>query len=191
VEENMSTDVVKILKECDALLEGHFLLSSGKHSNRYCQCAKLMQYPDKTEKVISIVTEKVKDLGIDVVVGPAMGGITAAYELGRQLNKRAIFTERENNIMTLRRGFTIKPGENILIMEDVVTTGKSSLETAKVLEGMGGIVIGIGCIVDRKSSEIDLPIYSAVELEFETYEADSCPLCKDGSSPVKPGSRKF
>jgi orotate phosphoribosyltransferase len=191
VEENMSTDVVKILKECDALLEGHFLLSSGKHSNRYCQCAKLMQYPDKTEKVISIVAEKVKDLGIDVVVGPAMGGITAAYELGRQLNKRAIFTERENNIMTLRRGFTIKPGENILIMEDVVTTGKSSLETAKVLEGMGGIVIGIGCIVDRKSSEIDLPIYSAVELEFETYEADSCPLCKDGSSPVKPGSRKF
>ena len=187
----MSMDVVEILKECGALLEGHFLLSSGKHSNRYCQCAKLMQYPDKTEKVISIVAEKVKDLGIDVVVGPAMGGITAAYELGKQLGIRAIFTERENNVMTLRRGFEIKPGEKILIMEDVVTTGKSSIETANVLENYGGIVVGIGCIVDRKSSEIHLPIYSAVELEFETYDSSGCPLCKNGSEPVKPGSRKF
>ncbi|MEL7649512.1 MAG: orotate phosphoribosyltransferase [Sedimentibacter sp.] len=187
----MSVNVVEILKECEALLEGHFLLSSGRHSNRYCQCAKLMQYPDKTEKVISIVAEKVRDLDIDVVVGPAMGGITAAYELGRQLNKRAIFTERENNVMTLRRGFEINPGERILIMEDVVTTGKSSMETARVLEGLGGKVIGLGCIVDRKASEIDLPIYSSIELEFETYDSESCPLCKDGSAPVKPGSRKF
>lgn len=187
----MSINVVEILKECNALLEGHFLLSSGKHSNKYCQCAKLMQYPDKTEKVIAIVAEKVKDLGIDVIVGPAMGGITAAYELGRQLNKRAIFTERENNVMTLRRGFEIMPGETILIMEDVVTTGKSSMETAKVLESYGGKVIGIGCIVDRKVSEIELPLYSAVELVFETYEEDNCPLCKNGSSPIKPGSRKF
>lgn len=187
----MSIDVIEVLKECGALLEGHFLLSSGKHSNRYCQCAKLMQYPDKTEKVISIVAEKVKALGIDVVVGPAMGGITAAYELGRQLGIRAIFTERENNVMTLRRGFEIKPGEKILIMEDVVTTGKSSIETANVLENYGGTVVGIGCIVDRKSSEIHLPIYSAVELEFETYDSGSCPLCKNGSEPIKPGSRKF
>ncbi len=186
----MSINVVEILKECDALLEGHFLLSSGKHSNKYCQCAKLMQYPDKTEKVISIVKDKVKNLGVDVIVGPAMGGITAAYELGRQLGIKAIFTERENNVMTLRRGFEIKPGEKILIMEDVVTTGKSSMETAKVLESLGGKVIGIGCIVDRKVSEIELPIFSAVELLFETYDENNCPLC-DGSSPVKPGSRKF
>lgn len=187
----MNIDVVEILKECDALLEGHFLLSSGKHSNRYCQCAKLIQYPDKTEKVISIVASKVKDLGIDVIVGPAMGGIIAAYELGRQLGIRAIFTERENNVMTLRRGFEIKAGEKILIMEDVVTTGKSSIETTNILEDMGGKVIGIGCIVDRKASEIQLPVYSAVELEFETYDADNCTLCKNGSKPVKPGSRKF
>ena len=93
-------DVVEILKECDALLEGHFLLSSGKHSNKYCQCAKLLQYPDKAEKVISIVKDKVKLLNLDVIVGPAMGGITAAYELGRQLGIKAIFTERENNLMT-------------------------------------------------------------------------------------------
>jgi orotate phosphoribosyltransferase len=187
----MSIDVVEILKECDALLEGHFLLSSGKHSNKYCQCAKLMQYPDKTEKVISIVKDKVKNLGIDVIVGPAMGGITAAYELGRQLGIRAIFTERENNVMTLRRGFEIKQDEKILIMEDVVTTGKSSMETAKVLEEFGGKVIGIGCIVDRKVSEIELPLYSAIELFFETYDENNCPLCKEGSSPIKPGSRKF
>jgi len=187
----MSINVVEILKECDALLEGHFLLSSGKHSNKYCQCAKLMQYPDKTEKVISIVKEKVKDLNIDVIVGPAMGGITAAYELGRQLNVRAIFTERENNVMTLRRGFEIKEGERILIMEDVVTTGKSSMETAKVLQNLGGKVIGIGCLVDRKVSEIDLPLFSSVELIFETYDEENCPLCKDGSTPIKPGSRRF
>jgi len=188
---NNMIDVVEILKECDALLEGHFLLSSGKHSNRYCQCAKLLQYPDKAEKVISIVKDKVKSLNLDIIVGPAMGGITAAYELGRQLGIKAIFTERENNEMTLRRGFEIKPGDRILIMEDVVTTGKSSMETARVLENAGGIVVGIGCIVDRKVSEIQLPLYSSVELFFETYDEDNCPMCKDGSKPVKPGSRKF
>ena len=188
---NNMIDVVEILKECDALLEGHFLLSSGKHSNRYCQCAKLLQYPDKAEKVISIVKDKVKSLNLDIIVGPAMGGITAAYELGRQLGIKAIFTERENNEMTLRRGFEIKPGDRILIMEDVVTTGKSSMETARVIENADGIVVGIGCIVDRKVSEIQLPLYSSVELFFETYDEDNCPMCKDGSKPVKPGSRKF
>ena len=188
---NIMIDVVEILKECGALLEGHFLLSSGKHSNKYCQCAKLLQYPDKAKKVISIVKDKVSPLDLDVIVGPAMGGITAAYELGRQLGIKAIFTERENNVMTLRRGFEIKPGDRILIMEDVVTTGKSSGETVKVIENLGGTVVGIGCIVDRKVSEIQLPIYSSVELFFDTYDEESCPLCEKGSKPVKPGSRKF
>lgn len=184
-------NVVEVLKECGALMEGHFLLSSGKHSNKYCQCAKLMQYPDKTEQVLSLVADKVRGLNIDVIVGPAMGGITAAYELGRQLGLRAIFTERENNVMVLRRGFEIRKGERILIMEDVVTTGKSSMETAEVLKNMGGEIVGIGCIVDRMSAEISLPVYSAVKLKFETYEATNCPLCVSGSKPVKPGSRKF
>jgi orotate phosphoribosyltransferase len=187
----MSIEVAEILKECGALMEGHFLLSSGRHSNMYCQCAKLMQYPSKTEKVISVVANKVKNLEIDVIVGPAIGGITAAYELGRQLGIRTIFTERENNIMALRRGFKINPGEKILIMEDVVTTGKSSIETANALEYFGGNVIGIGCIVDRNVSKIQLPVYSASELKFETYDPDVCPLCMNGSKPVKPGSRKF
>ena len=127
-------DVIEILKECGALLEGHFLLSSGKHSNKYCQCAKLLQNPDKAEKVISLVYEKVKSLNLDVIVGPAMGGITAAYELGRQLGIKTIFTERENNVMTLRRGFEIQPGDRVLIMEDVVTTGNHPWKLPRFLK---------------------------------------------------------
>jgi orotate phosphoribosyltransferase len=187
----MNINVIDILKECEALLEGHFLLSSGKHSQKYCQCAKLLQYPDKAEKVLSIVAEKVKDIDIDIVVGPAMGGIVAAYELGRQLNKPSIFTERVDGKMTLRRGFEIEEGQKILIVEDVVTTGKSSLETAKVLEELGGKVIGIASVVDRKSSSIDLPIYSAVEINIESYETEECPLCKDNIPYIKPGSRNI
>lgn len=132
-------DLLELFRESEALLEGHFLLSSGKHSQKYMQCAKLMQYPDKAHKVVAKVADQVKDLDIDVIVGPAMGGIRAAYELGSQLNMKTIFTERVDNIMTLRRGFEINKGDRILIMEDVVTTGKSSMETAKVLEEHGGL----------------------------------------------------
>jgi orotate phosphoribosyltransferase len=184
-------ELLELFKKSEAVLEGHFLLSSGKHSQKYVQCEKLMQYPDRAQKVVSAVAEKVKELGIDVIVGPAMGGIRAAYELGRQLNIRTIFTERVDNVMTLRRGFEIKDGEKVLIMEDVVTTGKSSLETAAVIESFGGNVIGIGCLVDRKISTIDLPIYSAIELYFEAYEQENCPECKNGTEAIKPGSRKM
>jgi orotate phosphoribosyltransferase len=182
-------DGLKLLKESEALLEGHFLLSSGRHSPKYVQCAKLMQYPDKAEKIISIAAEKVKNLEIDLIVGPAMGGIRPAYELGRQLGIKTIFTERVNGKMTLKRGFEVKKGEKVLIMEDVVTTGKSSLESAKVIESLGGTIIGIGCIVDRKVSNIDVPIYSSVEIFFETFDEKECPLCRKGSKAVKPGSR--
>lgn len=192
--------MIELFKESHALLEGHFLLSSGKHSNRYVQCARLLQHPEMAEKVVAKIVEKVKDLDVDLIVGPAMGGIIVAYELGRQLKKPAIFTEREDNIMTLRRGFEIKEGEKILISEDVVTTGKSSLETLKVLESHGGKVIGLCCLVDRTGKENPflikengekLPIYSAMKLHIDTYEKDDCPLCKEGSKPVKPGSRKM
>lgn len=185
----MDNMVIDILKEVEALLEGHFLLSSGKHSNRYCQCAKLLQYPDKSEKVLSVVAEKVKELEIDLVVGPAMGGIIVAYELGRQLNKPAIFTERVDGAMALRRGFEIKPGQKILITEDVVTTGKSSMETVAVIKSFGGEVVGIACIADRSTADVGLPVYSSVKLEIETWEKDSCPLCEKGLEYVKPGSR--
>lgn len=192
--------MIELFKGSKALLEGHFLLSSGKHSDKYVQCARLLQYPDKAEKVVKKIVEKVKDLDIDIIVGPAMGGIIVAYELGRQLGLPAIFTEREDNIMTLRRGFGIQKGQRILISEDVVTTGKSSLETLKVLEELGGEVIGLACLVDRTGndkecinidSERNLPLYSAMKLQINTYSPEGCPLCKNGSRPVKLGSRKF
>ena len=188
---NNNINVLEILKEADALLEGHFLLSSGRHSNRYVQCAKLLQYPDKAAKVLSIAHDKVKDLDFDIVLGPAMGGVVVAYELGRQLGKPAIFTERVDGQMALRRGFEIKPGQKVLITEDVVTTGKSSLETAEVIKSFGAEVIGIACIVDRKTSQIDLPIYSCIELEIESFDKEECPLCKQGIEYIKPGSRNI
>jgi len=186
-------EVISILKEVEAFLTGHFLLSSGKHSNGYCQCAKLLQYPDKAKTVLELVTDQVNNLDFDLVVGPAMGGIIVAYELARQTGRPGIFTERENNVMTLRRGFEIKPGQKVLITEDVVTTGKSSLETAEVLKNLGAEVVGICCIVDRRPKNIELPypVYSAVKLDIDTFEVADCPLCKQDIPYIKPGSRKI
>ncbi|KXZ39101.1 orotate phosphoribosyltransferase [Alkalithermobacter thermoalcaliphilus JW-YL-7 = DSM 7308] len=178
-----------ILKECGALLEGHFLLSSGKHSNRYVQCAKILRYPDKAEKVLKVVADKIKDINIDILVGPAMGGILVSYELGRQLGKESIFAEREDGVMKIRRGFEIKKGAKVLITEDVVTTGKSTLETKEAIESMGGEVIGVACIIDRSSTDIGMPIYSAIKLDIETFDESDCKLCKDNIPIVKPGSR--
>ena len=148
----MARESIEVLKECEAFLEGHFLLSSGRHSGAYCQMAYLQQYPDKCAEVMAHVAEKLKDTDVDVIVGPAMGGIVYAYELGRQLGKRAIFTERVDNVMTLKR-FAIHPGERCIIAEDVVTTGVSSLETKRVIEEAGGICLGITCVVDRTRPE--------------------------------------
>jgi orotate phosphoribosyltransferase len=141
--------------------------------------------------VLSVVTQKIKDIDFDVVVGPAMGGIIVAYEVGRQTGKPAIFTERVNGTFELRRGFEIQKGQKVLITEDVVTTGKSSLETIKVLEELGAEVIGICCIVDRGSSTIDYPIYSSIKLEIESYDPENCQLCKEGTAYIKPGSRNI
>jgi orotate phosphoribosyltransferase, Thermus family len=181
--------VIDILKEAGALLEGHFLLSSGRHSNRYVQCAKLLQYPDKSEKVLKVVADQLKDVEFDIIVGPAMGGVIVAYELGRQTGKPAIFSERENGVMTLRRGFEIKEGQKVIISEDVVTTGKSSYETAEVIKALGGQVIGIACIADRSKGDIEYPIYSAVKLDIQSWDVSECPLCREGIPYVKPGSR--
>jgi orotate phosphoribosyltransferase len=183
--------VLNILSEVGALLQGHFLLSSGKHSNRYCQCAKLLMYPDKAEEVLEVVSHKLKNIEFDLVVGPAMGGIIVAYELGRQLNKPAIFTERENGVMTLRRGFEIHPGQRVVIAEDVVTTAKSSLEVAKLIKSAGGEVVGIACIADRTIGETPYKLYSAVKLQIETYDKEDCPLCREELPCIKPGSRNI
>ncbi len=197
----MSEDVIRILKESKAMLTGHFLLSSGKHSSQYFQCARVLQYPDRAAAVIACVAEKLKaeqaagKIEFDCIIGPAMGGIIPAYEAGRQLGIPAFFTERDDSgRMTLRRGFEIRGGERVIIAEDVVTTGKSTLETADQIEEMGGIIAASFCIVDRRSEGADTfpwPFYSAVRIPAETWNTEDCPLCREGKQPVvKPGSRK-
>ncbi len=182
----MARESIEVLKECEAFLEGHFLLSSGRHSGAYCQMAYLQQYPDKCAEVMAHVAEKLKDTDVDVIVGPAMGGIVYAYELGRQLGKRAIFTERVDNVMTLKR-FAIHPGERCIIAEDVVTTGVSSLETKRVIEEAGGICLGITCVVDRTRPEAPspLPILArALKLDLPNYAPEECPIWKAVKLPL-------
>ena len=194
------SDVISLLKQSGALLEGHFLLSSGKHSDRYFQCAKLLEYPDRAAAALSVVAEALKadmkagKLQIDAVVGPAIGGIIVAYELSRQLGLPSFFTERDDSgAMTLRRGFEVKPGAKLLIAEDVVTTAKSSGETARVLEAMGGKVSALICIVDRRAAgvEVPWPFYSACQVKVGNWDADGCELCGKGVPLIKPGSRKI
>jgi orotate phosphoribosyltransferase len=192
-------DIITLLRESGAMLEGHFLLSSGRHSDRYFQCARLLQYPDRAAEALSRTVDRIGadmragKLALDAVVGPAMGGILVAYELGRQLGLPAFFTERdESGAMKLRRGFTVEPGSRILIAEDVVTTGKSSGESAALLEALGGRIAALACIVDRRvpGADIPWPVYAAVKLEAANWDAADCELCKQGIPFVKPGSRK-
>ena len=189
----MSNVTEELLKESDAFLKGHFLLSSGKHSDGYVQCAKLLMYPEKAERVCQAIKKEIGENIPDLVVGPAMGGIIVSYELGRSLGVPAIFTERVDNVMTLRRGFEIKSGQRVIVVEDVVTTGKSSLETIKVLKEHGAEVIGIACIVDRRAKDLDLgyPVFAACKLNIKTYDKDNCPLCKKNIPAIKPESRKI
>lgn len=183
--------LTKLLKETGALLEGHFLLSSGKHSDGYVQCAKLLMHPDKAEKSVSLIADKLQNIEFDIVVGPAMGGVIVSYELARQTGKPGIFVEREDGNMTLRRGFVIEKGQKVLIAEDVVTTGKSAFEAIDVVELHGGEVVGIACIVDRSNGDIKYPIYSGTKLNINTYENEECPLCEANEPIIKLGSRKI
>jgi len=189
----MNTTILKILEETGALIEGHFLLSSGQHSNQYIQCAKALRFPWHAEQIIKILCDKVRDMGMNIIVGPAMGGIITSYEMGRQLNLEKIFTERINGQVTLRRGFSIKTGTNILISEDVITTGKSTLEVRNLMEEMGANVLGVACIVDRRPMNMDigLPVFSGIKLDIKIYNEKECPMCKQGIKLVKPGSRVF
>ena len=193
--------IIELLKESGAMLEGHFLLSSGKHSDKYFQCAKLLQYPDKTKLVFEFVIQKIKEnisagnLKIDIVIGPAMGGIIPAWEAARQLGLPAIFTERDDKgIMTLRRGFELQKGQNILIAEDVITTGKSSLECAAALESFDVKISALACIVDRRlqpSDELPWQFFPAVTLSAASWDPCECQLCKQEIPLIKPGSRKI
>lgn len=185
-------ELIEVFKERGALLEGHFRLTSGLHSNRYVQCARVLMYPDLAEELGQKIAEKFRHLDPEVVVGPAIGGIIVAQEVGRALGVKAIFTEREEGKMTLRRGFEIKKGERVLVVEDVVTTGGSTKEVINVVEENGGVVVGVGSLVDRHRGELDfgVPFHPLLKLDIETYPPDDCPLCREGLPVVKPGSRK-
>ncbi len=187
----MATNLT-IMKQCEAFLEGHFLLSSGLHSGGYCQCAKLLRSPALAAQVLESVASQIMQLGATKVCGPAMGGILVSYELSRQLSLESIFTERKDGEMQLRRGFSVGADDRIIIAEDVVTTGKSTMETIKVLEDMGAKVIGVACVVDRRTKDcaLTLPVYAALTLHIENYDPSACPLCATGEHKLeKPGSR--
>lgn len=191
----MMDKTLELLKKSDALLEGHFILSSGKHSNKYIQCAKLIENPVYCEEVAQIIGEKLKEKGIDVdlCVGPAMGGVIISYELARNLGVNAIFTERENGRMTLRRGFEIKEGMKVIIVEDVITTGKSSFETVDVIRSCGAEVLALTSIVNRSNKdEINgLPIISATKIDVDTWDEDEIPEELKNIPATKPGSRSL
>ncbi|HIW56703.1 MAG TPA: orotate phosphoribosyltransferase [Firmicutes bacterium] len=187
-------EIIEMLKEAGVLLEGHFLLTSGRHSDRYMQCAKIFQYSKYSVPLCAELVEKYKDDNVELVIGPAIGAIQMAYEVGRQLGVKNIFAEREDGKMTLRRGFMIEKGQRVLIVEDVVTTGGSVKEVMELVKEAGGEIVGIGSIVDRTGGKIDfgVPYKSAFSMDITSYEADECPICKSGEIPlVKPGSRKI
>ncbi|HWP96164.1 MAG TPA: orotate phosphoribosyltransferase [Syntrophomonadaceae bacterium] len=182
----------QIFTEAGALLEGHFKLTSGRHSNRYMQCAQVLQFPRFTEELARHIAEQFKGDGIELVVGPAMGGIIVAYEVSRQLGVPGIFTERQDGQMQLRRGFGIRPGQKVLVVEDVITTGGSVQEVIDIVRQAGGDVCGVAVLVDRSNGKVNFGVkqVAVLQMEIESWEADGCPLCQAGQGPaIKPGSR--
>ena len=184
-------EVLEIYRRHGALLKGHFLLSSGLHSDTYLQSALVMQYPVIAEQIIIELVKKLYDLQFTTVVSPAIGGIRFGYELARLLKKKAIFTERVEGKMTLRRGFSLSPDELVLIAEDVVTTGKSTRECIDAVLGTGAKVVGVTSLIDRSGglAKFDFPFTPLVKIDVKTYSPEECPLCKSGIEVVKPGSR--
>ena len=184
-----------------ALLEGHFRLTSGLHSPGYLQSALVLQHPREAEACGAALAERVRGLGAQVVLSPALGGIVIGQEVGRALGIRAIFAERQDGRLTLRRGFALEPGEKVLVVEDVVTTGGSTRETIEVARAAGAVVVGAAAIIDRSGgrpvagglqasrSRLDVPFHALAEVSLPTYEPESCPLCLAGQPVVKPGSR--
>lgn len=189
-------EVLQTFSDCGALLTGHFLLTSGLHSPRYLQCALVLQHPAIAEKLCAALAAKAKadaSIGrIDLVIAPALGGVIVAHEVARALGIRALFTERQETGMTLRRGFQIQPGERCLVVEDVVTTGGSTREVIDVVRALGGVVAGAGSLIDRSGGAVDLgvPRHALAVLEVPTYKPEACPMCQDGTTAIKPGSRK-
>ena len=186
---------LKILKETKALIDGHFILSSGLHSPRYVQCAQLLSKPNKASKICNSLAEKIKInfKSFDLILSPAMGGIIIGYDIGRILKKQTIFSERVNGNFQLRRDFEIKQGANVLIVEDVITTGKSSIECAKLVTINNANISGYACIIDRSNgkTEINNKIISQIKLNIPTYKKENLPKELISIDPVKPGSRNL
>ena len=186
--------ILEILREAGVLMEGHFRLTSGRHSNKYLQCAKIFRNTKYSEELCAALAEQYKDAGVQVVIGPAMGAVQMAYEVSRSLKCENFFTERdETGKMTLRRGFAVNPGQKVLIVEDVVTTGGSVREVIDLVRAAGGDIVGVGSIVDRTGGKIDfgVPFKAVISLEVESWLPEECPLCREGKLElVKPGSRK-
>lgn len=185
-------DLIKLFKKENALLTGHFLLSSGLHSPNYMQCALVLQKPWLAEQLCRELAKKVKRLKPDVVIGPALGGMIVSYEMGRALKLRSIFAERVDGSFMLRRGFSLKKNERVLVVEDVITTGKSSYEVIDLVEHMGAKVAGVACIVNRSdgAAVFSQDFETLLKMTIKTYRPEDCPLCRDGKVRlVKPGSR--
>ena len=184
-----------ILKETNALIEGHFILSSGLHSSKYVQCAQLLSKPNKAKKICISLAEKINTNfeNFDLILSPAMGGIVIGYEIGRILEKETIFAERVDGDFKLRRDFVINKNSKVIVIEDVITTGKSSLECSKLIDDAGAEIVGYACIIDRSNgkSAIKKKIISQVELNFPTYTKDNLPKELSLMQSIKPGSRNF
>jgi orotate phosphoribosyltransferase len=183
--------VLDVFRRAGALLDGHFTLTSGLHSSGYLQCALVLQYPREAEAFGAAIAQRVFNRGARVVLSPALGGIVIGQEVARGLGVRAIFAERQNGALTLRRGFAIEPGEKVLVVEDVLTTGGSTRETIAVARAAGAEVVGAASIIDRSggSAGLDVPYVVLASIAVPTYEAESCPLCAAGDPAMKPGSR--
>jgi orotate phosphoribosyltransferase len=185
------SDVLTLFRRSGALLEGHFRLTSGLHSPGYLQCALVLQHPRHAEALGAALGQRLRPLGAETVLSPALGGIVIGQEVGRALGVRAIFAERQDGALTLRRGFSLEPGEKVLVVEDVVTTGGSTRETMDVARGAGAVVVGACSIVDRSGGhqQLDVPYHALLPMDVQTYDPLACPLCEAGVPVVKPGSR--
>ncbi len=183
--------ILEIFRNSGALLDGHFQLTSGLHSPHYFQCAKVLQYPEHLHAFSQIIADRFTSEKVDLVISPAIGGIVVGTEVGRVMGVRTIFTERADKVMQLRRGFEIKPGERILVVEDVVTTGGSVYEVIEVATKAGGIIAGAASIVDRSNGKVKFEGKQAsiLQMDVVTYQPEHCPLCAAGTKAVKPGSR--
>ncbi len=184
-------ELLDLFRRSGALLEGHFRLTSGLHSPGYLQCALVLQHPQHAETLGRAIADRVRDLRPTAVLSPALGGVVIGHEVGRALGVRAIFAERQDNELTLRRGFMLAETDRVLIVEDVLTTGGSTRETMQVARAAGGYVVGAASIVDRSGGKaaFDVPFAALLSVDLPTYEPDRCPLCAQGLPVVKPGSR--